>query len=165
MTAISLHIRVAKLPRKSISRTGSVNTRKSSRCGSDSSSRISVNPLIALQIGGGLLAGAAALAGGVYAYEKHKKGKVEEEVSPTSPFLTSPYLPSSKDQGPPPGYPPPDSQQRPEHGSGHSFGIGKVGALAAGAATVGAGAYAYHEHEKHKKENAEEEVSSLLHLF
>jgi len=27
------------------------------------------------------LAGAAALAGGYYAYEKHKKGKAEEEVS------------------------------------------------------------------------------------
>jgi hypothetical protein len=87
MTATSLHIRVAKLPRKSISRTGSVNTRKSSRCGSDSSSRISVNPLIALQIGGGLLAGAAAIGGGIFAYEKHKKGKAEEEVSPLLHFF------------------------------------------------------------------------------
>jgi hypothetical protein len=87
MTATSLHIRVAKLPRKSISRTGSVNTRKSSRCESNSSSRISINSLIALQIGGGLLAGAAALAGGVYAYEKHKKGKAEQEVSPLLHFF------------------------------------------------------------------------------
>ena len=80
ITATSVQIRVPNLSRKSI-RTGWVNTRKSSRCGSDFSSQISVNPFIALQIGGGLLAGAAALAGGYYAYEKHKKGNAQEEVS------------------------------------------------------------------------------------
>jgi len=101
-----------------------------------------------LEIGGGILAGAAALAGGYYAYEKHKKGKAEEE-----------------DQGYTQGYPPPDAQQRPEeypeHGSGHSFNAGKAaGGLLAGTAAVGVGAYAYHEHEKHKKEKAEEEERS-----
>jgi len=35
----------------------------------------------------------------------------------------------------------------------------------AGAAVVGGGAYAYHEHNKHKKEKAEDEVSSILHIF
>jgi hypothetical protein len=80
MTATSVQISIPKLPRKNI-RTGWVNTRKSSRCGSASPYRISVNPLTALQIGGGILAGAAALAGGYYAYEKHKKGRAEEQVS------------------------------------------------------------------------------------
>jgi len=173
MTATSvLHIRVPNLPRKNLRRTGWKNTRQSSRCGANSSSQISVNPLIALQVGGGLLAGAAALAGGLYAYEKHKKGKAEEEVSPLLHFSDFPYSPSLKDQGPPPGYAPPD-QKRPdeyrEHGSGHSFSAGKVGALAAGAAAIGAGGYAYREHKKNKKgsgsDSDSDKVSSLLHFF
>jgi hypothetical protein len=62
-------------------------------------------------------------------------------------------------------YPPGVQERSKEHreqGSCHSFGAGKVGALAAGVAAIGA---VYHGHDKHKKERAEDEVSFMLHTF